>query len=163
MKVSRFEKKTIEPSADPRGVAILISMVVLATLSMIGIYAVNTAVLENKMAANYRDAQDALMLAEAAVEFARADLAGTTNHPINYGGPGCSQQSSMVPYPPGAATPQAYICVEHLKYESVPSSTGYGRVHYYRITGIAPYTDQNGNWIGTREVESVERILVLVL
>ena len=156
-----------------RGMTLLVAMVVLTALSVIGMFAVNNAVIENRIAGNYRNANDALMWADAALEYGRSFVAQAAQHPQDHGGQFCNTPDAFLVYPEN--TPRedakAFVCIEHLKQASVSTGSDsavsggrviHGRTHYYRITGICPYKDENGNVLGQREVESVERVLELV-
>ncbi len=145
--------------ADSKGVALLVTMLVLGILSIVGIYAVNVAIVENRIAGNYRSGNDALLWADASIEYWRSFLASTNSHPVNRGGDLCSNSADYMTYPPNSPSPLAFLCIEHLKWENLPTATGYGKIHYYRLTGISMYTDAGGNVVGRREVESVERML----
>jgi len=164
---------TKRPRLGRRGMTLLVAMVVLSGLSVIGMFAVNNAVIENRIAGNYRNASDALMWADASLEYGRSFVAQAAQHPQDHGDQFCDTPDAFLVYPEG--TPRedakAFVCIEHLKQASVSTGSDsavsggrviHGRTHYYRITGICPYKDSNGNVLGQREVESVERILELV-
>ena len=155
----------------PRGMTLVVAMIVLAMLSVMGIYAVNSAVMENRIAGNYRGAQEALMWADAGIDFARSYIAGAPSHPVTFGGEFCTGGAgNQFLYYPSDVSPKVRICIWRLKEDNVAASGSaatsggqavYGKVQYYRIRSIAPYLNDGGVEIGHREIESVERIFQL--
>ncbi len=58
---------TTRPSAEQRGAALVVSLIILLVMTVIGVSAMKTTVLEEKMAANTRQRQIAFQAAEAAL------------------------------------------------------------------------------------------------
>ena len=81
------------------GAALIVSLIMLLLLTMIGIFAMRTGVMEEKMAANQIDRDIAFKAAEVALRAGEGTVLNWVNLPIcsDTGAPGCWTKQSMDP------------------------------------------------------------------
>lgn len=74
MKSARLENKPsnplLRPLANERGVALLLALAMLAIMTVIGVFALDTSTTEVKISGNYRTSQEAFFAADRAAMFA---------------------------------------------------------------------------------------------
>lgn len=79
--------------ATQRGAALLVALILLIVITLVGLAAIGTTLLQNKMSANQYDRQIAFQSAEAALRVAAATLQGNPSLNIR----DCSQSGSGAP------------------------------------------------------------------
>lgn len=76
----------MKPLSKQRGAVLFVSLIMLLLMTLIGISGMQTTVLEEKMAGNFKDRNMSLQSAESALRFAEAYLKTTTVLPAFTGG-----------------------------------------------------------------------------
>jgi len=69
-----LQRRTVHSAASQRGVALIVAMVLLIVIAMVGLAAMRSTIMQQKMAANLYDRQIAFQNAEAALRAAAALL-----------------------------------------------------------------------------------------
>jgi len=144
------------PASRQRGVALLVALMFLIVLTLLGLAAMRTTTLEERMAGGSRDYNTALQAAEAALRDAENDLKGTGitvgriistgSFPGAYIGVGNGFGCNTV----GATSPNAGLCVIDTEYRQLYNNTTW-------IDWNGTSTVVYGTWTGAAAINGVAR------
>lgn len=160
-----------------QGTALLVTLIVMAVASMIGLYSINNATLETRLSSAYRNQARADNWATTgrSVALMKLYLRGGTPHPRNLGAADC--KTNLFQYP-SAANPKVEICIRAICPdpnncgEISSGSSGGGvagsglatmtiMVYWYWVIARTRLETPSGKVIGHRAVEAVERVSVV--
>ena len=148
---------------NPKGFTLLASLILLVMMSLFGVVAVNLAVQETRIAANFEGTLSALAWAEAGVEAARQQILTATDPEV--AGFSCDSAATTHYYPDAVAKYKARYCIELLSMELRASNENRGsgqdqgrstKIYHYKIDSFFERTE-NGQPVTIRQVQTIEQ------
>ena len=135
------------------GATLIIAMIILLVLTMLGVTALNTSTLEEKMSANSQEVARAFQAGEAGI-----DVAFTDPNAFNLNAPVAGKSAVYGPYAAGANYTVTFIRATNPPVGSLYSATSFSAFHFNILSDAASRVTDPGGGVALTLEDDAARI-----